>query len=107
VTKVIPYLRKDEHYVVDEKAHSVALTDEGIEEAERRLKIKNLYDPAHIEELHVLQQCLRAHTLYKRDVNYMVSHEGKVLIIDEFTGRVLAGRRWSTGSTRPSRRRSS
>ena len=97
VTKVIPYLRKDEHYVVDEKAHSVALTDEGIDEAQRRLKVANLYDPTHIEELHILQQCLRAHTLYKRDVNYMVSDAGEVLIIDEFTGRVLAGRRWSDG----------
>lgn len=97
ITKVIPYLRKDEHYALDEKAHSVALTDEGIEEAQRRLKIKNLYDPAHLEELHVLQQSLRAHTLYKRDVNYMVADDGKVLIIDEFTGRVLAGRRWSDG----------
>jgi len=97
VTKAVPYLRKDEHYVVDEKAHTVQLTDEGIEEAERRLKIKNLYDPNHIEELHVLQQCLRAHTLYKRDVNYMVTDDGKVVIIDEFTGRVLPGRRWSDG----------
>ncbi|MFO0630769.1 MAG: hypothetical protein U0325_34795 [Polyangiales bacterium] len=97
ITKIIPYLRKDEHYVLDEKAHSVALTDEGVEEAQRRLKIKNLYDPTYIEELHVLQQCLRAHTLYKRDVNYMVSDDGKVLIIDEFTGRILAGRRWSDG----------
>ncbi|MBL8602733.1 MAG: preprotein translocase subunit SecA [Myxococcales bacterium] len=97
ITKIIPYLRKDEHYLVDEKAHSVSLTDEGIEEAERRLKIKNLYDPAHIEELHVLQQCLRAHTLFKRDVNYIVSDTGKVMIIDDFTGRVLEGRRWSDG----------
>jgi preprotein translocase subunit SecA len=97
ITKVVPYLRKDEHYVVDEKAHTVQLTDEGIEEAERRLKIKNLYDPTYIEELHVLQQCLRAHTLYKRDVNYMVTDDGKVVIIDEFTGRVLPGRRWSDG----------
>jgi preprotein translocase subunit SecA len=97
VTKVIPYLRRDEHYVVDEKAHSVSLTDEGIDEAQRRLKVKNLYDPAHIEELHILQQCLRASTLYKRDVNYMVSDSGEVLIIDEFTGRVLSGRRWSDG----------
>ncbi len=97
VTKVIPYLRRDEHYVVDEKAHSVALTDEGIDEAERRLKVKNLYDPAHIEELHILQQCLRANTLYKRDVNYMVSDAGEVLIIDDNTGRVLSGRRWSDG----------
>ena len=97
ITKVVPYLRKDEHYIVDEKAHSVALTDEGIEEAQVRLKIKNLYDPTYIEELHVLQQCLRAHTLYKRDVNYMVTDDGKVVIIDEFTGRVLPGRRWSDG----------
>ncbi len=97
VTKIVPYLRKDEHYVVDEKAHSVQLTDEGISEAEERLGIKNLYDPSHLEELHVLQQCLRAHTLYKRDVNYMVTDDGKVVIIDEFTGRVLAGRRWSDG----------
>jgi preprotein translocase subunit SecA len=97
VTKVVPYLRRDEHYVVDEKAHSVSLTDEGIDEAQRRLKVKNLYDPAHIEELHILQQCLRANTLYKRDVNYMVSDAGEVLIIDENTGRVLSGRRWSDG----------
>ncbi|MFO0650588.1 MAG: preprotein translocase subunit SecA [Polyangiales bacterium] len=97
VTKIVPYLRKDEHYVVDEKAHSVQLTDEGISESEERLGINNLYDPNHLEELHVLQQCLRAHTLYKRDVNYMVTDDGKVVIIDEFTGRVLAGRRWSDG----------
>jgi preprotein translocase subunit SecA len=73
----------------------------GHREAERLLasgsiKGKNLYDPANIETLHILNQCLRAHTLYKRDVNYMV-REGKVLIVDEFTGRVLAGRRWSDG----------
>jgi preprotein translocase subunit SecA len=97
VTKIVPYLRKDEHYVVDEKAHSVQLTDEGISEAEERLGIKNLYDPNHLEELHVLQQCLRAHALYKRDVNYMVTDDGKVVIIDELTGRMLAGRRWSDG----------
>ncbi len=97
INKIVPYLRKDEHYSLDEKAHAVQLTDEGIQEAETRLKIKNLYDPTHIEELHVLLQCLRAHTLYKRDVNYMVSDDGKVVIVDEFTGRPLAGRRWSDG----------
>ena len=59
--------------------------------------ISNLYDPVHLESLHILNQCLRAHTLYKRDVNYMVSPDGKVMIIDEFTGRVLPGRRWSDG----------
>ncbi len=96
INKIVPYLKKDEHFVVDEKAHQVTLTDEGIEEAERRLKINNLYDPEHIESLHILQQCLRAHTLYKKGVNYLVQG-GQVKIVDEFTGRVLDGRRWSDG----------
>jgi preprotein translocase subunit SecA len=96
INKIVPYLKKDEHYILDEKAHQVTLTDEGIEEAERRMKINNLYDPAHIESLHILQQCLRAHTLYKKGVNYLVQG-GQVKIVDEFTGRVLDGRRWSDG----------
>ncbi len=113
INEIIPRLRNEEHYTVDEKAHSVTLTDEGTEVAERLLgalrvasrggreggevlRSKNLYDPVNLETLHILNQCLRSHTLYKRDVNYMV-REGKVLIIDEFTGRVLAGRRWSDG----------
>jgi preprotein translocase subunit SecA len=102
VNELIPRLRNDEHYSVDEKGHSVTLTDEGTEVAEKLLsglgvlKGKNLYEAVNLETLHILNQCLRAHTLYKRDVNYMV-REGKVLIIDEFTGRVLAGRRWSDG----------
>src|SRR5215471_603099 len=88
INEVIPRLRKDEHYVVDEKAHSVTLTDDGVEAAQKLLGISNLYDPIHLETLHILNQCLRAHTLYKRDVTYMVSEDGKILIIDEFTGRV-------------------
>jgi preprotein translocase subunit SecA len=102
INELIPRLRNEEHYTVDEKAHSVTLTDEGTEVAERLLsgmgaiRGSNLYDPVNLGTLHILNQCLRAHTLYKRDVNYMV-REGKVLIIDEFTGRVLAGRRWSDG----------
>ncbi|MEZ4442094.1 MAG: preprotein translocase subunit SecA [Polyangiaceae bacterium] len=102
VNDVIPHLRNEEHYSVDEKGHSVTLTDEGIEETERLLKNigvlegSNLYDPVNLETLHIVNQCLRAHTLYKRDVNYMVK-EGEVMIIDEFTGRVLRGRRWSDG----------
>jgi preprotein translocase subunit SecA len=102
INELIPRLRKEEHYTVDEKAHSVTLTDDGVEVAEKLLsglgaiKGGNLYNPENLETLHILNQCLRAHTLYKRDVNYMV-REGKVLIIDEFTGRVLAGRRWSDG----------
>src|SRR5271154_1803919 len=59
--------------------------------------IGNLYDPINLESLHILNQCLRAHALYKRDVSYLVTDDGKVLIIDEFTGRVLPGRRWSDG----------
>ena len=102
INELIPRLRNEEHYSVDEKAHSVTLTDEGTEVAERLLsgmgaiRGSNLYDAVNLGTLHILNQCLRAHTLYKRDVNYMV-REGKVLIIDEFTGRVLAGRRWSDG----------
>jgi preprotein translocase subunit SecA len=97
ITDVIPRLRKDEHYVVDEKGHSVTLTDEGVDAAQRLMGVSNLYDPINLESLHILNQCLRAHTLYKRDVNYLVSDRGEVLIIDEFTGRVLPGRRWSDG----------
>ncbi|HZO13253.1 MAG TPA: DEAD/DEAH box helicase, partial [Polyangiaceae bacterium] len=102
VNEIIPRMRNEEHYQVDEKGHSVTLTDEGVELAEKLLKQgkliegDNLYDPVNLETLHILNQCLRAHTLYKRDVNYMVK-DGEVLIIDEFTGRVLKGRRWSDG----------
>ena len=102
INEIIPRLKNEEHYAVDEKGHSVTLTDDGVEMSERLLgkhgiiKGGNLYDPVNLETLHILNQCLRAHTLYKRDVNYMVK-EGKVLIIDEFTGRVLLGRRWSDG----------
>ena len=97
INEIIPRLKKDEHYVVDEKAHSVTLTDEGVEHAQKLMGIKNMFDPDNLESLHILQQCLRAHALYQRDVNYLVADDGKVLIIDEFTGRVLAGRRWSDG----------
>jgi preprotein translocase subunit SecA len=97
INEVIPRLRKDEHYVVDEKAHQVTLTDDGVDAAQKLMGIGNLYDPINLESLHILNQCLRAHALYKRDVNYLVTDDGKVLIIDEFTGRVLPGRRWSDG----------
>ena len=97
INEVIPRLRKDEHYVVDEKQHSVTLTDDGVDSAQKLMGIGNLYDPINLESLHILNQCLRAHALYKRDVSYLVTDDGKVLIIDEFTGRVLPGRRWSDG----------
>jgi preprotein translocase subunit SecA len=102
VNDAIPKLRNEEHYVVDEKGHSATLTDDGVEMAEKLLKevgaleSNNLYDPVNLETLHILNQCLKANTLYKRDVNYMV-RDGECLIIDEFTGRVLKGRRWSDG----------
>ncbi len=97
LNEMMPGLRLDEHYMVDEKGWSVTLTDEGVELAQQLIGIDNLYDPKNLETLHILNQLLRAHTLYKRDQHYMVSRDGKVLIIDEFTGRVLAGRRWSDG----------
>jgi preprotein translocase subunit SecA len=97
INECIPKLRKDEHYIVDEKNHSVTLTDDGVDSAQKLMGINNLYDPVNLESLHILNQCLRAHTLYQRDVNYLVTDDGKVLIIDEFTGRVLPGRRWSDG----------
>ncbi|MCS6798336.1 MAG: preprotein translocase subunit SecA, partial [Myxococcota bacterium] len=103
VDEIIPKLRKDEHYEIDEKARQVTLTEEGVELAQRLLlqrgllETDNLYDPVNLQTLHVLNQALRAHTLYHRDKEYMVTPDGRVLIIDEFTGRVLPGRRWSDG----------
>jgi preprotein translocase subunit SecA len=97
LNEVVTKLRRDEHFTVDEKGHNASLTDEGVEAVQRLAKIGNLYDPNHIHELHILNQLLRAHALYKRDQHYMVSSDGKILIIDEFTGRVLPGRRWSDG----------
>ena len=72
------------------------MTEEGIERAEGLLGIDNLYDPAHLESLHHVNQGLRAHTLFKRDVDYVVK-DGQVIIVDEFTGRLMPGRRWSDG----------
>jgi preprotein translocase subunit SecA len=96
VDRVIPSLRKDLDYVVDEKAHSVQLTDAGVDRIEKLLKCKNLYAPENNELLHHVNQALRAHTLYKKDVNYLVER-GEVIIVDEFTGRKMEGRRWSDG----------
>ncbi|MEE9386718.1 MAG: preprotein translocase subunit SecA [Nannocystaceae bacterium] len=96
VDRLMPSLRKDLDFVVDEKAHSVQLTDAGVDRVERLLECSNLYEPENAELLHHVNQGLRAHRLYKKDVNYLV--EGKeVLIVDEFTGRKMEGRRWSDG----------
>src|SRR5262249_9061426 len=96
VNQIIPSLKKDIDYTLDEKAHSAMLTDAGVEKVEKKLGLANLYDSANIEWNHHVQQALRAHTLYKKDVNYVVE-EGKIVIVDEFTGRKMPGRRWSDG----------
>ena len=96
VNGIIPTLRKDIDYTVDEKAHSAMLTDSGVDRVERRLNVGNLYNPENIAWLHHVTQALRAHTLYKRDVNYLIEN-GEVIIVDEFTGRKMPGRRWSDG----------
>jgi preprotein translocase subunit SecA len=83
-------------FTIDEKAKSATLTEEGILKVEKLLKVDNLYDPGNMETLHHVQQALRAHALFKRDVDYVVK-EGEVLIVDEFTGRLMPGRRWSDG----------
>src|SRR3989440_5743229 len=88
--------QKEGDYIVDEKARAVALTEQGIATCERLLSIDNLYDPQHITILHHIQQGLRAHALFKRDVDY-VGKDGQVIIVDEFTGRLMPGRRWSDG----------
>ncbi len=96
VNQIIPSLKKDIDFTVDEKAHSAMLTDAGVEKVEKKLGLRNLYDSENIEWNHHVQQALRAHTLYKKDVNYVVE-EGKIIIVDEFTGRKMPGRRWSDG----------
>jgi preprotein translocase subunit SecA len=96
VDKIIPRLKREVDYTVDEKAHSVMLTDDGNERVEKLLGVSNLYDLANIQLVHHVNQALRAHTLYKRDVNYLIDN-GKVVIISEDTGRAMPGRRWSDG----------
>ena len=96
VNEVIPFLRRDVDFTLDEKSHSAMLTDTGVSVVENKLDIDNLYAPRNLEWLHHVNTALKAHTLYKRDVNYLVER-GKVVIIDEFTGRKMEGRRWSDG----------
>jgi preprotein translocase subunit SecA len=96
IDRLIPTLRKDEDFTVEEKTRSAILTEEGIEKAERFLRIDNLYDPRHIEMLHHVNQALKAHALFKLDVDYVLK-DGEVIIVDEFTGRLMPGRRWSDG----------
>src|SRR5712691_2710361 len=96
VDRIIPRLVKEKDYQVDEKQHTAVLTEEGVLHAEKLLGGIELYDPANMDTLHAVNQALRAHTLYKLDVDYVVK-DGEVLIVDEFTGRLMPGRRWSDG----------
>ena len=83
-------------YIIDEKAKNVTLTDQGVEHCQELLGIENLYDPSNMTLVHHVNQALKAHVLFKRDVDYMIK-DGQVVIVDEFTGRLMPGRRWSDG----------
>ena len=101
---IIPQLKKGEEldgkktgeYVVDERQHTAVLTEDGVDKAEKLLGVGNLYDPSNMELLHCVEQALKAHTLYRLDHQYVVQ-EGEVIIVDDFTGRLMKGRRWSDG----------
>lgn len=96
MAKVVPRLVKEEDFTVDEKAHTVVLTENGIARVEQMLGVQNLYEGDHIELTHHLNQALKAHSLMKRDRDYVVK-DGEVIIVDEFTGRLMFGRRYSEG----------
>ena len=96
VDRIIPRLRRDIDYQVDEKARTVNLTEEGVEKTEKFLAVGNLYEPQNMDWVHHVLQALKAHLLFKRDVDYMVK-DGEVVIVDEFTGRLMPGRRYSDG----------
>jgi preprotein translocase subunit SecA len=96
INQVIPRLKKEQDYTVEEKSKTVVLTEEGVARVEKLLKVENLYEPRNIEILHHVNQALKAHTMFKRDIDYLVK-DGQVVIVDEFTGRVMPGRRYSDG----------
>jgi preprotein translocase subunit SecA len=111
IDRIIPRLKKGERkekknpddrpeetgdYWVDEKSRSAVLTEQGVSKVERMLGVTNLYDPSHIDTLHHVNQALKAHAIFQRDVDYIVK-DGQVIIVDEFTGRLMPGRRWSDG----------
>ena len=96
INQIIPRLKQDADYTIEEKSKTVVLTEEGVSNVEKYLNVQNLYEPRNIEIVHHVNQALRAHTLFRRDVDYLVK-EGQVIIVDEFTGRVMPGRRYSDG----------
>lgn len=96
INNVIPALKKEEDYTIDEKARTSSLTEAGVNKVEKMLRVSNLYAPENIELVHHVHQGLKAHALFKRDVDYVVK-EDEVVIVDEFTGRLMPGRRYSDG----------
>jgi preprotein translocase subunit SecA len=96
VNHLIPRLMRERDFSVDEKARTATLTEEGVARCEKLMQVENLYDPRCIELLHHINQALKAHALFKRDVDYIVK-DGEVIIVDEFTGRLMPGRRYSEG----------
>ncbi|BCS95950.1 protein translocase subunit SecA [Desulfoluna limicola] len=96
VDSIMPFFKEEADFTVDEKSRSVTLTDEGVQKAETKLNVENLFDPSNIEVLHHVNQGLKAHYAFKRDTDYIVK-DGKVVIVDEFTGRLMEGRRYSEG----------
>ena len=96
IDRLIPQLTLDTHYTVEEKSHTAVLTDDGIVKVQEMLNVDNLFDPANIMLIHHVNQALKAHTLFKKEVDYVVK-EGQVIIVDEFTGRLKEGSRWSDG----------
>jgi preprotein translocase subunit SecA len=96
INKLVHQLKKEKDFIVDEKARTAYLTEEGVAKIENIIKVDNLYDPKYVDLLHHINQALKAHHLFKRDVDYIVK-DGKVIIVDEFTGRLMDGRRFSDG----------
>jgi preprotein translocase subunit SecA len=96
IDKIIPKLIRDIDYTLDEKLRTATLTEEGVAKCERLLNLGNLFDPANMDIIHHVYQALRAHTLYEKDVDYVIK-DGEIVIVDEFTGRQMPGRRWSDG----------
>lgn len=95
--KVTKQLTKEDHYEVDEKRRTVILTDEGVEKVQTILGVDNIYGSENIRTIYHLEQALKAHALFKRDKDYVVTRDGEVVIVDEFTGRLMHGRRYNEG----------
>ncbi len=96
INRIIPHLKEEAHYTKEEKSRTVSLNEDGVMKVESLLGVENLYDPRNIDTLHHVHQALRAHVLFKKDADYIVK-SGQVIIVDEFTGRLMPGRRYSEG----------